>query len=289
MKKLIAASILALALSGCAPNSDNEQQVETGDSFVGEYQELVIPTFATVVNNGTTRRATGNIFVRNQGNRGDRAIEVLPGSIYEPDLPEALPKGHTAEFLLEEVNRAAERPKEIYSVKTSDLEKGKVKIPEENGKLYRYTVTIRDANGDFKDVRFDPLYTSFEDYNMAINVMKPTYRKNETITLMVENWGPNHITYSNDWKVYKKKNDEWEEVVREEEKGPFTDIGYAIIPSAWNMDYLDVDDNSALLIPGNHVRIVLDQFSLKKGQYKLVGNLGSSENNFLLEDEFEVN
>ncbi|WP_161487573.1 immunoglobulin-like domain-containing protein [Paenisporosarcina indica] len=161
-------------------------------------------------------------------------------------------------------------------------------MPDEKGKLYRYTITIRDANRDFKDVRFDPLYTSFEDYNMAINVMKPTYKENETITLMVENWGPNHITCSMDWKIYKKKIDEWEKVAQEEEKGPFTDIGHAIIPSAWNMDYLDVDDTSVLLIPGNHVRIVLDRFSLKKGQYKLVGKLGSSENRFLLEDEFEV-
>lgn len=285
MKRLLAASVLTLVLFGCSPEEKTE--FEQGNNFVGEYQELFIPTFATVVNNGTTRRATGNSFVRHQDQRRERAIEVLPGSVYEPDLPESLPEGHTAEILLEEVNRSAERPKEIYSVKTTDLEKAKVKMPDENGKLYRYTITIRDATGDFKDVRFDPLYTSFEDYNMAINVMKPTYKENETITLMVENWGPNHITYSLDWKVYKKKNDKWEEIVREKEEGPFLEA-MAIIPSAWNMDYLDVDSNAVLLLPGDHVSIVLDRFSLNKGQYKLVGKLGSPENVILLEDEFEI-
>lgn len=284
MKRIIAASVLVLALSGCNP--EEHTQVEQGNNYVGEYQELFIPTFAEVVNIGTTRRSTGNVFVRNTGQRGDRAIEVLPGSVYEPDLPETLPKGHTAEILLEEVNRSAEKPKEIYSVKTTDIEEAKVEIPDENGKLYRYTITVRDGNGDFKDIRFDPLYTSFEDYNMAINVMKPTYKENEAITIIVENWGPNHITYSQDWKVYKKENDGWEEIEAKKNDGPFQEP--LIMPSAWSMDYLDVDDNSALLLPGTHTSLVLEGYSLSKGQYKLEGKLGSSQEIILLKDEFEV-
>jgi hypothetical protein len=275
---------VVVALSGCSPQEDDIGDLEK--NFEGSYQELVIPTFATVVNTGTIRRATGNNFIRNRGNRGDRAIEVYPGSIYEPDLPEALKEGQIAEILLEEVNRHAEKPKEIYSIKTSNLEEANVKIPNEPGKLYRYTIKIKDANGTFKDIRYDPLFTTFEEYNMAINLMKPVYEKGEVVTFFIQNWGPNHISYSENWKVFKQTDENWEEVWPiPTSEGMMEPL---LIEDAWTMKYLKMDDNSELLLPGKSESIVLSHYKFDKGTYKLQVTLGSAKHKFILEDGFVV-
>lgn len=284
MKKILAVIVLGISLIGCNPQENSQVNIEK--NYEGTYQKLVIPVFASVVHGGSSRRGTGNNFVRHPSPSFDRAIEVYPGSVYEPDLPEKLQKGQTAEILLEEVNRHAEQPKEIHSITTSDLADANVEIPNESGKLYRYTITIRDADGTFKDIRYDPLFTTYDEYNMAIKMMKPVYKKGEKITFFIQNWGPNHLSYSKNWKVFKQSGEEWEEVsplpISGDSWGPL------MIENAWSMEYLDIDGNSEMLLPGNSESIVLRNYELTKGSYKLQITLGSAKHKYILEDGFVV-
>jgi hypothetical protein len=283
MKKYLGISVLIIFLSGCTESSTSEVESK---NFEGSYQDLYVPTFASVVNVGTSRNGTGNVFVRHNPSSGERAIEVYPGSIYEPDMPDKLKEGYTAEIKLEQVNRHAEQAKEIYSISTTNLEDAKVQIPDEPGKLYRYSIKVRNAKNELKDTRYDPLFTTFEDYNMAMNVMKEYYKHNEKITFIIENWGPNHVSYSTDWEVYKKKNDEWIEVKRQVSTGGFMEP--LLIPTAWSMEYLNIDQDAELLMPSENISLILEGYDLEKGDYKLALKAGSAKHVFTLEDNFQV-
>ncbi|MBD7909104.1 immunoglobulin-like domain-containing protein [Sporosarcina gallistercoris] len=285
MKRLIAISTLSIFLMGCTASKEIEVDEET-KNYEGTYQDLYIQNFATVVNSGTERYGQGNVFRRHDPYRLNGAIEVYPGSVYEPDMPANLKEGYTAKITLEEVNRHAEQAKEIFSITTTNLEEAKVKIPNEPGKLYRYTVEVRDANNAVKDVRYDPLYTTFDQYNMAMKIMKDVYKKNETITFIIENWGPNYISYSKDLEVFKKKEDEWVKVVRQE------DPGFVTLPlkieTAWSMSYLKLDEDGDLIMPLENRSIVLDRYEWEEGQYKLKIQVGSAKHPYTLEDTFRV-
>mgnify|MGYP007010885715 CR=1 FL=1 len=152
--------------------------------------------------------------------------------------------------------------------------------------MYRYTITIRDADGTFKDIRYDPLFTTFEEYNMAINMMKPVYQKGEAMTFFIQNWGPNHLSYSKKWKVFKQNGDEWEEIEPIPTSEAMNDLG--IIVNAWSMQYLNIDGNSEMLLPGNGESILLRNYKLNKGSYKLQITLGSAKHQYILEDGFVV-
>lgn len=284
MKRILVIGLSILLLSSCAPTKESTNE-ETTNS-VGTYQELYIPTFATVVNNGTARNSTGNVFIRYGINRDKSAIEIYPGGTYEPDLPDKLQKGYVMNVLLEEVNRHAEKPVLIDKKTTSNLEEASVKIPDEPGKLYRYTLKVYDQDGNLKDTRYDPLYTTFESYNMAMNIMKDQYKVNEQVTFIVENWGPNHLSYGTNWNLFKKEGDQWVKVERQQPTQrilePFR------IPTAWSMSYLDIEDESTLLAPGYHNSELLTGFALSKGAYKLALNAGSAKHEYVLEDTFEV-
>lgn len=106
MKRILAIGISILLLSSCAPDKQSAE-VETTNS-VGTYQKLYVPNFASIVNGGSDRNSTGNVFVRSEIPRGERAIELYPGSTYEPDLPNKLQKGYVMKVVLEEVNRHGE-------------------------------------------------------------------------------------------------------------------------------------------------------------------------------------
>ncbi|SDM35519.1 hypothetical protein SAMN05518871_10121 [Psychrobacillus sp. OK028] len=284
MKRLLAIGISILLLSSCNPAKESVE-VETTNS-IGTYQELYIPKFARVVNDGTSRNSTGNVFIRYGISRGGSAIEVYPGSTYEPDLPDKLQKGYVMKVVLEEVNRHAEKPLLIDKKTTSNLEEASVKIPDEPGKLYRYTLKVYDKDGNLKDTRYDPLYTTFETYNMALKIMKDQYKPNEQVTFIVENWGPNHLSYGTNWNLYKQEKDKWVEVKRQPQNDGF--LGPALIHTAWSMTYLDIEDESTLLTPGSHNSELLTGYTLTKGTYKLALNAGSAKHKYVLEDTFIV-
>lgn len=286
MKRLLAIGISILLLSSCAPTKESSD-VETTNS-IGTYQKLYIPTFASVVNGGTSRNSTGNVFVRYGISREGRAIEIYPGSTYEPDLPDKLQKGYVMKVLLEEVNRHAEKPKLIEKKTTSNLEEATVEIPDESGKLYRYTLKVYDKDGNLKDTRYDPLYTTFETYNMAMNIMKDQYKPNEQITFIVENWGPNHLSYGTNWNLYKQDGEKWGKVKRQQQPESMYLLEPAMIPTAWSMDYLNIEDESTLLAPGSHNSELLTGYTLTKGTYKLALNTGSAKHKYVLEDTFII-
>lgn len=273
--------IMLLLLSGCK----DTQTVASKNSY-GEYKDYYTYTFANVVNGGTYRRSTGNVFPR--FNRDFEAIiEVYPGDTYEPDLPKKLKDGYYAEVLLEEVNRHAEQPKVIFSTKTTNLEEAKVKIPNTPGKFYRYSITIRDEKNQFKDIKYDPLYTTYESYNMAIRMTKPSYKENELITFAVTNWGPNYLSVSENFTVQKKKGENWE-TIKPKIPDNRTELAIGTIPSAWNMSYLAIDRDSILLPDKAIQTMVLRYYSLKEGEYKIIVKAGSSRHVYQLEDTFIV-
>lgn len=284
MKKiLVICSILIFILSGCTEESKTAQPQPI--NYVGSYQDLYITQFAKIVNTGTYRYSTGNVFVRHQVFNNDRAIELYPDMMYEPDVPDSMQAGYTADIKLEQVNRSAEQPKEIHSKTISNWNDAKVKMPKETGKMYRYTIIVKDAEGALKDTRYDPIYTTFDDYNMAMNVSKTSYKVGETITAFLENWGPNHLAYNQYGKLFKKEGGNWEEVEKERIdswEGP------AIMPSVWNMDHLRIDEHSELLRPGSTTSIVLSGFEIGKGEYRYVIESGSKNDIYELEDFFVV-
>jgi len=301
MKKMIAISMLSVFLMGCT--GSGEKKVETGTNnsegtvtknseetvtknFEGTFQKLYIPQFASVVNGGTYRNATGNVFIRDGQDHRDQAIEVYPGSVYEPDLPAKLKEGYTAEITLEQVNQHAEQAKEIFSITTTNLQEANVKIPNVPGTLYRYTIKVRDANNEVKDIRYDPLYTTFDQYNMAMRVMKDVYKQDETITFLIENWGPNHLSYSEEWEVVKKQGNEWVKVNRQEGSNMMPLPGR--IETAWSMSYLNLDRDASLLMPRGIRSFVLDRYDWEEGDYKLRVRVGSAKHHYTLEDTFRV-
>jgi hypothetical protein len=276
---------MVLILSGCKETPLNTH-LEVGKNSIGEYKNYGTQTFAGVVNGGTYRNATGNVFPKSKRNASS-IIEVYPGDTYEPDLPKSLKANYYAEVLLEEVNRHAEKPKVIFSTKTTNLEKAKVKIPNEPGKFYRYTITIRDEKNQFKDVRYDPLYTTYENYNMAIRMIKPSYKENEKITFAVTNWGPNYISVSENFTIQKKIRGKWKTIEPNiPDNLPETLEG--IIPSAWNMNYLAIDSDSHLLPDKAIQTMELKYHDLDEGEYKLIIKMGSSRHEYQLEDSFKV-
>lgn len=285
MKRKITFCLFALLLlPSCAPTKQSVE-VQTTNS-IGTYQELFIPNFATVVNNGNSRNSTGNVFIRYGTSREGRAMEIYPGSTYKPDLPNKLQKGYVMNVLLEEVNRHAEKPKLIDKKITSNLEEASVEMPDESGKLYRYTLKVYDQDGNLKDTRYDPLYTTFETYNMAMNIMKDQYKPNEKITFIVENWGPNHLSYGTNWNLYQQQDEKWVKVERQQQTDGFLEP--AMIPTAWAMTYLNIEDESTLLAPGFHNSELLTGYQLTKGTYKLALNSGSAKHKYVLEDTFKV-
>ncbi len=286
MKKiLVISSILIFIMSGCTEETNTAQPQPI--NYVGSYQDLYITQFAEIVNTGTYRYSTGNVFVRHQVFNNDRAraIELYPNMMYEPDVPDSMQAGYTAEIKLEQVNRSAEQPKVIHSKTINNWKDAKVKMPNEAGKMYRYTIIVKDAEGIVKDTRYDPIYTTFGDYNMAMNISKSSYKVGETITAFLENWGPNHLAYHKYGKLFKKDGENWVEVEverRDSWEGP------AIMPSVRNMDHLRIDKHSEFLRPGHTTSIVLTSFEIGKGEYRYVIESGSKNDIYELEDFFVV-
>jgi len=275
--------LFLLLLSGCTEET-KPAEVEPSH-YIGSYQKLYINQFAQIINTGTNRYSTGNVFVRHQGYLDERSIELYPGMMYEPDVPDNMKKGYTAQILLEQVNRSGEQPREIHSKTITNWDDAKVKMPDEAGKMYRYTIKVKDAEGTLKDTRYDPLYTTFEDYNMAMNISKSTYKVGEGITVLLENWGPNHLAFHKYGKLFKKSGENWKEIEMEsfERWG-----GPSIVPSVWNMDHLKIDEQSEILNPGNYTSILLRFFKIDKGEYRFVMEVGSKEHVYELEDYFVV-
>lgn len=286
MKKILLICIaLIFILSGCTEETKTAQPQTI--NYVGSYQDLYITQFAEIVNTGTFRYSTGNVFIRHQVFNDDRtrAIELYPDMMYEPDVPDSMQAGYTAEIKLEQVNRSVEQPKEIHSKTINDWKDAKVKMPNEPGKMYSYTIKVKDAEGTLKDTRYDPIYTTFDDYNMAMNISKSSYKVGEKVTVFLENWGPNHLAYNKYGKLFKKEGENWEKVemeIRDTLEGP------AIVPSVWNMDHLRIDEHSELLRPGKSISKVLNGFEIGKGEYRYVIESGSKNDIHELEDFFVV-
>ncbi|MFX3673528.1 MAG: hypothetical protein ACE3JQ_03635 [Paenisporosarcina sp.] len=283
MKFLLATGSLLLLLAGCTDESKQAELISSNS--VGSYQKLYINQFAQTINTGSNRYSTGNVFVRHQFSKQERAIELYPGMMYEPEVPDSMQKGYTAEILLEQVNRSGEQPREIHSKTISNWDEAKVKMPNEKGKMYRYTIKVKDAEGTLKDTRYDPLFTTFDDYNMAMNISKSTYKVGEGITILLENWGPNHLAYHKYGKLFKKDGESWKEIKMEDIEGW---EGPAIIPSPWLMDHLKINEHSELLDPGSFTSILLSFFKIDKGEYRFVMEAGSKKHVYELEDYFVV-
>jgi hypothetical protein len=274
--------IVLLLLSGC----EDTPTVES-DNSIGEYKDYYTHTFAKVVNEGTYRRSTATVFRKFNRDFGD-IIEVYPGDTYEPELPKALKAGYYAEVLLEEVNRHAEKPKVIFSTKTKNLEEAKVKMPNAPGKFYRYTISVKDETNQLKDIKYEPLYTTYENYNMAIRMAKPSYKENELITFTVTNWGPNYLSVSKNFTVQKKTGDSWETIEPFPSDNSYEKSLILRIPSPWNMSYLEIDNDSILLPDKANETMILRYYSLDEGEYKIIVKAGSSRHVYQLEDTFSV-
>ncbi|MFC4410597.1 hypothetical protein ACFOZY_09250 [Chungangia koreensis] len=299
MKKIIMITLIALCLTACTDKENTGEnnivfkiQTESGLSgeikpnYIGGYNDHYVNIFAGVVNANTWRQGTEKVFYKFYSVKDDLAVEVYPGSIYEPHIPK-LPDGHYAEVLFEEVNRHAEKPKELFSGKITSSEEGIVKIPKKSEAYFIYTIKVFDDNGEFQDVSYKPLFTTYEDYHFVFNVRKPIYDQDEKVTLNIENWGPNYISYNeDDWKLYKQKDEEWEEVEDFLVQDAIID-GPATFHSSWSQAIL-IDKDSELLGSGRNVSINLKHIQLEKGFYKIQGTMGSKKHVFTVEDAFEV-
>jgi hypothetical protein len=266
---------------------------ETMNNSIGGYVNSPIPVFADVVHGGNYRRGTGNIFTKEGpgSNLGKGAVEVIPGEVFVPDIPGFLEKimtkdGYTTEVKLEKVNKSAEDPTVLYSKKTSDIKDLQVKIPSTPGNLYRYTLIVRDQEGKFRDIRYDPLYASVKDYNLAINVEKNKYHPKEVLTLTVTNWGPNHLSYLDEWKIYRSVGGKW---VKVNTWGPPESFpAMARLKTVYYPEHALLKGHSIMLKPGITNAVKLKRVPLIPGTYKIAGTFGTSTQKFTLEDSFIV-
>lgn len=266
---------------------------ETMNNSTGGYVNSPIPTFGEVVQGGNYRRGTGNIFTKPGPESSYRtgAVEVLPGEEYMPDIPSFLQKvmtkdGYTTEVTLEKVNKSGENPIVLYSKKTSDIKDLTVKIPPPHGALYRYTLIVRDGNGKFRDIHYDPLYASLKDFNVAINVEKNKYHPEEVLTMSLTNWGPNHLSYLEEWKIYRSVGWKW---VKVDTWGPpesYPAIGRE--ETVYYPEHALLKGHSIMLEPWATDALTLKRVPLIPGTYKIEGTFGTSTEHFTLEDSFIV-
>ena len=266
---------------------------ETMINSIGGYVNSSIPVFSDVVHNGNYYRGTGNIFAKEGpgSSPGKGAVEVVPGEVFVPDIPDFLEKimkkdGYTVEVKLEKVNKSAENPIVLYSKKTNNIKDLQVKIPKPHGHLYRYTLIVRDGNGEFRDIRYDPLFASLKDYNVAMNVEKNKYHPKEVLTLAVTNWGPNHLSYLDEWKIYRSVGGKW---VKVDTWGPpesFPAIGRS--KTVYYPEHALLKGHSIMLNPGVTYPVKLKRVPLIPGTYKITGTFGTSTKQFTLEDSFIV-
>lgn len=305
MKKITMITLIALCLSACTNNEDTDEneiksevvmkiQTESGISgeikpnYIGGYSDHYVNIFAGVVNGNTRRQVTGEVFndyflPREE----DLAVEVFPGSTYEPDFDfPKLPEGYYAEILFEEVDKHAEKPKELYFGTATSSDEGIVDIPNKPGAYFRYTMRIYNEIGELKDVYYKPLFTTFDDYNFVMNVRKPIYEQDEKITLNIENWGPNYISFNNDWKLFKQNGEEWK-LVDDFLIEPLTINDVLIVYADW-VKQLKIEEDSGFIGSGRNESIILNHNPLEKGNYKIQGTIGSKKHVFTVEDVFEV-
>ncbi|MDX8346141.1 hypothetical protein [Rossellomorea sp. YZS02] len=269
-----------------------KSKTESMHNSVGGYSVTSIQTFGGVVDAGSYRRGTGKIFSRSTRSPYETGpIEVIPGEEYVPEIPGFLQRimtkeGYTTEVTLEKVNKSAENPIVLYSKKTSDMKDFKVKIPPPHGALYRYTLTVRDGDGKFRDIRYDPLYASLKDFNVAMNVEKNKYHPEELLTMTLTNWGPNHLSYLNEWKIYRFVGWKW---VKVDTWGPPENVApVGREPTVYYPEHALLKGRSIMLEPWITKAVKLKRVPLVPGTYKITGTFGTSTEQFTLEDSFIV-
>ncbi len=270
-----------------------KSEKESMNNSIGGYANSSIPVFAEVVQGGNYRKGTGNIFTKEgpESTYKKGAVEVVPGEVFTPDIPSFLQKimtkdGYTTEVTFEKVNKSAEKPIVLYSKKTSDVKDFQVKIPRPHGALYRYTLTVRDGDGNFRDIHYDPLYASLKNDNVAINVEKNKYHPEEVLTMSLTNWGPNHLSYLEEWKIYRSVGGKW---VKVDTWGPpesYPDIGRE--ETIYYPEHALLDGHSIMLMPWTTNALKLKRVPLIPGTYKITGTFGTSSKQFTLEDSFIV-
>jgi hypothetical protein len=270
-----------------------KSEKETMHNSIGGYTNSKIPVFADVVQGGNYRRGSGNIF--NKPTPGSSyktgAVEVIPGEEYVPDIPNFLKKimtkdGYTTEVTLEKVNKSAENPIVLYSKKTSDIKDLKVKIPPPHGALYRYTLIVRDGEGKFRDIHYDPLYASLKDFNVAINVEKNKYHPEEVLTMTLTNWGPNHLSYLEEWKIHRSVGGKW---VKVDTWGPPESVpAIGREETVYYPEHALLKGRSIMLKPWTTNAIKLKRVPPIPGTYKITGTFGTSTDQFTLEDSFII-
>ncbi|MGM0842262.1 MAG: hypothetical protein ACQEWE_16115 [Bacillota bacterium] len=270
-----------------------KSEKESMNHSIGGYVNSPIPTFGEVVQGGNSRRGTGNIFAKEGPGSSLKkgAVEVVPGEVYVPDLPSFLQKvmtkdGYTTEVTLEKVNNSAEKPIVLYSKKTRDVKDLEVKIPPPHGALYRYTLIVRDGEGNFRDIHYDPLYASLKDYNIAINVEKNKYHPKEVLTMSLTNWGPNHVSYLEEWKIYRSVGWKWVKVSTWGPPESYPAIGR--LETAYYPEHALLKGSSVMLEPWTTGALKLKRVPLIPGTYKIKGTFGTSTKQFTLEDSFIV-
>ncbi|OES44929.1 hypothetical protein [Domibacillus iocasae] len=286
-KSLAAAGMIFLLMSGCSEESDRSSGKHP--SSMGQYHEPYLPVFATVVNGGTSRQATGNFFVRHGQFVSDEAIEVMPGDTFTPDLPVLIPDGYEMRIVLEEVNRSAEKPKEIEQFTADLAEETTVKLPQTEGKLYRYTIKVYDAAGEFKDVNYYPLFTSFPDYHAGVALIKDEVKQGEPLHLVIHNWGPNHLAVDEEYRLFERNGDDLEEVRIEPYNGPVA-AGPAYMETPWSMKELRMGQelDSLLLSVDTTETLLVDGYTEEKGDFLLQVEVGSNDNRHSLYAAFSV-
>ncbi|WP_046174540.1 hypothetical protein [Domibacillus indicus] len=288
MKKCLLTAGAALLLLGGCTNDEADLPDGAHPSSMGQYHEPFLPVFAEVVNNGTYRQATGNFFVRHGQFPSERAVEVMPGGTFTPDLPDRIPDGSEMRILLEEVNRHAEQPKEIERITTGQAAETAVQLPEKGGKLYRYTIKVYDTAGEFKDVNYYPLFTSFPDYHAGVTLVKDEVKRGEPLHVVIHNFGPNHLAVNETYRLWRQSDEGLEEVSIEPYDGPVAEPAY--IETAWSMAELRMDQNleSPLLPVDTTVTEMLESYTEEKGEFLLEVEVGSDQNRHSLYADFTV-
>lgn len=221
-------------------------------SFIGEYQEPILKDFFTFIRSKTRWVRDGELQLKpNEGYFNKQDIEgfgpvtdnyneVEPGGTVYYYLPE-LPQNHKIKLELSEHSHKREVISVLEEKWFDEAGRIEVNVPNEYGKLLVFKMELYDEKQQKKDILMIPYYTSFKSVNASLAINKSEYKQDETLSLYLENWGPNHISHGEGYGLQRQEGNQWVPPSEEEFKAIFNAIALQTSPYETYVQHINLE------------------------------------------------
>ncbi|MDG5790150.1 hypothetical protein QA612_22175 [Evansella sp. AB-P1] len=144
-----------------------------------------------------------------------------------------------------------------------------VHLPDKEGVLYLLSVEVIDENDQVEDTLLSLVGVPLQSMNAKLYTDKDTYQPNNTVTLLLENFGPTELFFGTEYFIEKYENTEWHRIT---------------------FDGLDFDDVGITLKAKDIYEQSISLPELPQGDYRIVKNITSegTELEATLATEFQI-